>query len=320
MHLPDGFLDVKTTLLAGGAAVSGIAVAVRQTRASINPRQMPLLGLAGAFVFAAQMLNFPIPGGTSGHLLGGPLAAILLGPAAAVIVMTCVILIQALVFSDGGITALGANVLNMGILSVYAAYLAFRLLQAWGPLRDRRGIVFAAAFAGWVGTVVSSIACAGELALAGTAPWRTVFPAMASVHMLIGLGEGLATGLIIAALLRSRPELVAGAESRNAQGVLGLGLVFSAGLALFVAPFACPWPDGLEAVASKLGLSHSSHMPGIPGLLPGYQAPFVGSPVLATALAALLGTIVAFASAYLLAKVVVPRPGAHPGEVTQKHI
>ena len=305
MHLPDGFLDLKTTLLSAGVAATGLGFAVRHVRSSLAPRQMPLLGLAGAFVFAAQMLNFPVPGGTSGHLLGGPLAAVLLGPAPAVVVMTCVLLIQALVFSDGGITALGANVLNLGIISVVGGYLSFRLLRTCIPVRDHRGIVFASAFAGWFGTVLSAVACAGELAFSGSTPWTTVFPAMTSVHMLIGVGEGLATGLITAALLRARPELMLGAES-SAKGFAVLGLMFCLAMAAFVAPFACPWPDGLENVATKLGFAQSGRLPTIPTLLPDYHVPFVGSPVLATAIAALVGTVAAFLAAYVLARVLVP--------------
>ncbi|MRR10692.1 cobalamin biosynthesis protein CbiM, partial [bacterium] len=125
MHLPDGFLDAKTAALATGAAAVGVGLALRRARTSLEPRQTPLLGLASAFIFAAQMLNFPVAGGTSGHLMGGVLAAVLLGPAAAILVMTCVLVVQALVFADGGLTALGANVFNIGILSVCGGYAVY---------------------------------------------------------------------------------------------------------------------------------------------------------------------------------------------------
>src|SRR5689334_23795406 len=129
MHLPDGFLDAKTALLSTGAAAAGVSVALRQVRTSLTPRQTPMLGLAAAFVFAAQMLNFPIAGGTSGHLVGGVLTAILLGPSAAVLVLTCVLLVQCLMFADGGLMALGANVFNMAIVSVCSGYGVFRLVK-----------------------------------------------------------------------------------------------------------------------------------------------------------------------------------------------
>src|SRR5215472_4804475 len=209
MHLPDGFLDAKTALLTTGAAGAGVGIALRQARATLAPRQMPMLGLAAAFVFAAQMLNFPVVGGTSGHLVGGVLTAILLGPSAAVLVITCVLIVQCLMFADGGLTALGANVFNMAIVSVCGGYFVFRLIRRLIPTaEEHRSTVCAAAFAGWVGTVLASVSCAGQLALSKTVPWSIAFPAMANVHMLIGIGEGLATGLITLAVLRARPQLV----------------------------------------------------------------------------------------------------------------
>src|SRR5882724_9560879 len=171
MHLPDGFLDVKTALLSTGAAVTGVSIALRQVRIALEPRRMPMLGLGAAFVFAAQMLNVPIVGGTSGHLIGGVLAAILLGPSAAVLVMTCVLMVQCLMFADGGLMALGANVFNMGIINVCAGYFVFRLVKRILRMEQQRATVLAAAFAGWFGTVLASVVCAGELALSKTAPW-----------------------------------------------------------------------------------------------------------------------------------------------------
>src|SRR5581483_1474401 len=246
MHLPDGFLDAKTALLSSGVAAAGVGLALRQVGASLEPRRMPMLGLGAAFVFAAQMLNFPIAGGTSGHLVGGVLIAILLGPNAAILVMTCVLMVQCLMFADGGLMALGANVFNMGLVNVCGGYFVFRLLQSVFRMGQQRSAVFAAAFAGWFGTVLASIFCAGELALSNTVPWSIALPAMANVHMIIGLGEGLATGLILLAVLRARPELVAVQQAprlRFGSGAIGYGLLICLGLAVFVAPFACPWPD-----------------------------------------------------------------------------
>jgi cobalt/nickel transport system permease protein len=313
MHLPDAFLDAKTTALAAGLAAVGVGVALRQVKASVEPRQVPLLGLAGAFIFAAQMVNFPVFGGTSGHVLGGVLAAILLGPAAAVLVLTCVLLVQCLMFADGGLLALGANVFNMSVVSVCGGYAAFRAVRSldWGV--PNRSMVLAAAFAGWVGTVLASIACAGELAFAGTSPWNITFPAMLNIHMLIGLGEGAITGLVVLGVLRVRPELLAetrrtGTSSKPTSS-LWLGLPACLGLALFVAPFACPWPDGLERVAEQLGFAvQTRNLPetGLRVLMPNYQLPLVNSPTLATALAGACGTILAFGAAYVFARSVVP--------------
>jgi cobalt/nickel transport system permease protein len=309
MHLPDGYLDAKTTLLSTAAAAAGVSIALRQIRGSLKPRQMPMLGLAAAFVFAAQMLNFPVAGGTSGHLVGGVLTAVLLGPSAAVVVISCVLIVQCLMFSDGGLLALGANVFNMGIVSVCGGYFIFRLVKKLIRMEEVRATVFAAAFAAWCGTVLASISCAGQMAFAGTVPWGLVFPAMANVHMLIGIGEGLATGLIVLAVLRRRPELVTGigpTEEPVGLGFAAYGLVVCAGLAVFVAPFACPWPDGLERVAESLGFEHRASIPGPQSPLAEYRLPWVGSATLATGVAGLIGTLAAFVAAYALARALVP--------------
>ena len=309
MHLPDGFLDAKTALLSSGVAAAGVSIALRQVRASLPPRQTPLLGLGAAFVFAAQMLNFPIAGGTSGHLVGGVLAAILLGPAGAVLVMTCVLIVQCLMFADGGLMALGANVFNMAVVDVCGGYFVFRLVRGIIRMEAHRATVFAAAFAGWFGTVLASVVCAGELALSGTAPWSIAFSAMANVHLVIGLGEGLATGLIVHAVLRVRPQLVA-SHQQTGTGLpaeaIGYGVLMCLGLALFVAPFACPWPDGLQAFGARLGLPAKA----MAAPLAEYQFPYIGSLTVATAVAGGIGTIVAFIAAYVLARIAVPALGA----------
>jgi len=313
MHLPDGFLDGKTALLTAGAAGTGIALALRQVKQTLAPRQTPMLGLAAAFIFAAQMINFPVLAGTSGHLVGGVLAGVLLGPAAAVIVMTCVLMVQCLMFNDGGLLALGANVFNMGIVNVWGGDFVFRLFQRMPWMEPNRATLFAASFAAWFGTVLASLTCAGEIACSGTAPWGVTFPAMASIHILIGLGEGLLTGLVLTAVLRARPELVAGwggQQRVGGSGFLSYGLLVSLGLAVFVAPLACPWPDGLEAVAKTLGFEHRAAGPLFPSPLGNYHLPFIRSAATATALAGVAGILVAFIGAWLLASRLVPKLAA----------
>jgi cobalt/nickel transport system permease protein len=282
---------------------------LKEIRTTLEPRRMPLLGLAAAFVFAAQMLNFPVAGGTSGHLIGGVLTAVLLGPSAAVLVLTCVLLVQCLLFADGGLLALGANVFNMAIVSVCGGTLVFRGLKQLLRMEETRATVFAASFAAWFATVLASLSCAGELAFSGTVPWSLAFPAMTNVHLLIGIGEGAATGLVVLAVLRTRPDLVQSAGARVPAARLSLvaySLLVAVGMAVFVAPFACSWPDGLESVARTLGFENHATASPLAAPMASYQLPFIGSATTATALAGLIGTLCAFIAAYALARMLVP--------------
>jgi cobalt/nickel transport system permease protein len=308
MHIPDGFLDAKTVLVTGALSVAGVGLALRQLRRELPRRRVPLLGLSAAVLFAAQMVNFPVAGGTSGHLLGGVLVAALLGPAAGVVVLTAVLLVQCFLFADGGVTALGANVFNMGLVATVGGWAIYRAVSRCLP--GVRGQVAAVAFAGWCSTVLASLACAGELGWSGTAPWSVTVTAMAGVHMLIGLGEGAISALVFLAIVRARPELAAEANQsagRSRVGsVVGFGMVVSLGLAMFVAPFACPWPDGLEKVATKLGFEHRGGAV-LWAPLADYAVLGCKSPMVATAVAGAVGALVVFGLALLLSRVLVPR-------------
>ena len=313
MHIPDGFLDAKTAATTGVLAAGGITLAVRQLRRQLPPQRVPLLGLAAAFVFAAQMLNFPVAGGTSGHLVGSALIAVLLGPGAAVLVLAAVLIVQCFVFADGGLLALGANIFNMGVVGGIAGYVIYRGVRRF--FGGTRGVVMAAAFASWCATVLAAIMCAGELALSGTVAWSVVFPAMVNAHMLIGLGEALITGLVVITIHRTRPELIepsmCATTALGYRQVLGYGLLISLGLALFVSPFACPWPDGLERVAGALGFEHrAAGQPLVPALMPDYQLGGMHSATFATSLAGVIGTIIVFALSFALARLLVPRTTA----------
>lgn len=312
MHIPDGFLDAKTAAAAAALAAAGLGLALRDVRRSVPANRVPLIGLAGAFIFAAQMLNFPVAGGTSGHLIGAVLAAVLLGPGAAVLVMSAVLILQCFLFADGGLTALGANVFNMAIVAPivgYAAYAAVRRL-AGDSLRSR---LLAAGFAAWCSTVAASISCAAELAMAGVVAWNVSFPAMAGVHMLIGLGEGVITTLVVAAVAAVRPELLAGRNGNAAppgyRQFAVYGLLVAVGLALFVSPFATSWPDGLERVAARLGFEHRASPAGLASPLPDYAVPGVSSAVASTMVAGIAGTLAAFVLALVLARVLTPSRG-----------
>jgi len=309
MHIPDGFIDAKTALTTAALSVAGVGLALRQVKRELPPRRVPLLGLSAAFLFAAQMLNFPVAGGTSGHLLGGVLVAALLGPAAAVVVLTTVLIVQCFLFADGGVSALGANVFNMALLGTVGGWAVFRTMS--GCLPGTRGQVAAVAFAGWCSTVLASLACAGQLAWSGTVAWSVGFTAMAGIHMLIGLAEGVITALVFLAIVRMRPELVPAnglsPAPRRAATVIALGLIVCLGLAVFVAPFACPWPDGLEAVATKLGFEHRASSSLLAAPAPDYQMPGIHWAGGATAMAGVVGTLIAFGLALLLSRALVPK-------------
>jgi len=185
-----------------------VGYAVRRVNQELTERQVPLMGVTAAFIFAAQMLNFTVAGGTSGHLLGGALAAILLGPWAGMLVLTSVLAVQALLFQDGGLLALGANILNMAIVGVLVGWLAYSALRRL--MGDRPAASLAGGFvAAWLSVFVASLLAAAELAISGMSPWGLVLPAMGSVHVLIGLGEGLITVGVLAFLSAARPDLIA---------------------------------------------------------------------------------------------------------------
>jgi cobalt/nickel transport system permease protein len=208
MHIPDGFIDTGTAAVAWAASAGGLSYAVRRVNQELTERQVPLMGVTAAFIFAAQMLNFTVAGGTSGHLLGGALAAILLGPWAGMLVLTSVLAVQALLFQDGGLLALGANILNMAVVGVLVGWLAYRTLRRL--LGERPAAFLASGFvAGWLSVFVASLLAAAELAISGMSPWGLVLPAMGSVHMLIGVGEGLITVGVLAFLRAARPDLIA---------------------------------------------------------------------------------------------------------------
>jgi cobalt/nickel transport system permease protein len=208
LHIPDGFLSGGVAAIAGVLAIASVAYALRVANLELDEARVPLLGVLAAFIFAVQMLNFPIVGGTSGHLLGATLAAILLGPWLACLVMAVVLTVQAFAFADGGISALGANVLNMGVLG---ALLAGALVGTLVRVLPRSRGVFLAITAGvsWLAVMVGAGATSVELALSDTVPLGTSLPAMLGVHALIGIGEAVITAAAVSAVLVSRPDLVA---------------------------------------------------------------------------------------------------------------
>ncbi|MFI6293464.1 energy-coupling factor ABC transporter permease [Nonomuraea sp. NPDC050790] len=279
MHVPDGFFNAAVSISAGVVAAAGVAVCLRGARRELDDRTAPMAGLVAAFIFAVQMLNFPVAAGTSGHLLGGALAAILVGPYTGVLCVAVVLLVQGLFFADGGLTALGVNITIMGIVTVLVGWGVFRLITRFAG--GKGAITVAAFLAALISVPASALAFTALFAIGGTAPIDvgTVAAAMGGVHVLIGIGEGLITAVTVGAVLAVRPDLVYGAAGlakplvlRGADGsttevegeqavgsgagvrpfVLG-GIGVTLILAGVVSFFASSSPDGLERVAEDKG-------------------------------------------------------------------
>ncbi len=213
MHIPDGFLDGPTSLVAVAIALAGVAWCLRRTSATLDEREIPVVGLAAAFVFAAQMLNFPVANGTSGHFFGGVLAAVLVGPYAGALAVTVVLAVQALLFADGGLSALGLNVVNMALIGAFAGYGVFLVLRRVMG-NTTASVTPAAGFAAVVAPVLAAGAFVVEYAVGGNdaVSVGSVATAMIGVHVLIGIGEGIITALAVGAVMAMRPDLVYGAR------------------------------------------------------------------------------------------------------------
>lgn len=221
MHVPDGFLDPTTSVATGVVAAAGVALALRGARRELDERTAPLAGLTAAFVFAVQMMNFPVAAGTSGHLIGGALTAILVGPWTAVLCMTVVLLVQAVLFADGGLTALGTNVTLMGLVAVVVGYGVCKLLVAVLP-RTRTSLLAAGGIGAFLSVPVAALTFVGLFAVGGVAdvPIGTVAAAMGGVHLLIGIGEAVITVAVLSAVLTVRPDLVHAARHLQRDVVL----------------------------------------------------------------------------------------------------
>jgi cobalt/nickel transport system permease protein len=300
MHIPDGFLSMGVIIVCWVLSIIAIGSALARTRKSLGERQVPVMGVLAAFIFAAQMLNFTIAGGTSGHFLGAALAAILLGPWAAMLTMTTVVALQALLFQDGGLLALGGNILNMAVIGPVVAYGFYRGVRTL--LGSRRGSTLVAGFvAAWVSIVIAAVACAMELGFSGTSPIGIALPAMAGIHALIGIGEGLITVGALALVTATRPDLV---EAERAPAPAGMrwvwgGLAIALVLALF-SPLASPHPDGLERVAEDLGFIERAQEP-LYQVIPDYVFPGISNEALATIAAGVVGTLIVYGIAVGLA-------------------
>ena len=293
MHIPDGFLSLGVALIGWILAAAGVGVALWRSREALGERQVPLMGVLAAFIFAAQMLNFTVAGGTSGHLIGGALAAILLGPWAAILTMTTVVAVQALLFQDGGLPGMGANITNMAIIAPLVGYGVYRGVRILAGER-RWGLLVGGFGAAWASVVVAAVACAIELGFSGTSPIGVALPAMAGVHLLIGIGEGLITLGALALVSAVRPDLVEGGRAEAAGGLRWAlaGLAVALLLAL-LSPLASPYPDGLERVAENLGFIDAAQEAPYE-VIPDYAFPGISNEALATIAAGVVGTLIVF--------------------------
>jgi len=294
MHIPDGFLSILISVICWAITVAILAIAISKTNKSLGERQVPLMGVMAAFIFAAQMINFPVAGGTSGHLLGGALAAITLGPWAGMLVMTAVIATQALLFQDGGMLVMGANILNMGLLTAAVGYGLYRSVSA----KSDNARLVVAGVAAWFSVMTGALFTSQQLWLSGTARLDLVVPAMLGVHALIGLGEALITVAALGLILRTRPDLL-GKQSASSQGsrvwvIAGVMIVL---LVTILSPLASTDPDGLNRVATDLGFINTAQSSS--GPLAGYLVPFLANASASKILAGMIGAMVVLAIAFL---------------------
>jgi len=288
LHIPDGFLTIVISLIFWAITIIMVGIAISKTNKSLGEKQVPLMGIIAAFIFAAQMLNFPVAGGTSGHFLGGALAAIVLGPWAGILVMTAVIGVQALLFQDGGLLVMGANIFNMGLLTAVIGFGLYR-----GVIGRSKGTRLAVAgLAAWLAVVASALVTALQLWLSSTTRLEIVVPAMLGVHVFIGIGEAIITVAALSFIERTRTDLLNEKETatKGGRGWVYTGIVISL-LVVLLSPFASADPDGLERVAKDIGflaLGQSSPYE----ILPDYTIPFLGETALSTVVAGAVGALV----------------------------
>ena len=303
LHIPDGFLNLLVSLTCWAVTVLVLSVAVSRTNKSLGEKQVPLMGIMAAFIFAAQMINFPVAGGTSGHLLGGALAAIVLGPWAGMLVMAAVIAVQGLLFQDGGLLVMGANILNMGLLTAAIGYGLYRLV-----VNSSKTVKLAViGVAAWLSVMAGALATSLQLWLSGTSNLQTVVIAMLGVHALIGLGEALITVAAVSFILRTRPDLL-GEESASAQGGRGwmvAGIVIAL-VVVLLSPLASSNPDGLERVAMDMGFIEAGQSAPYE-IIPDYTLPFLGETPVSTSAAGAIGVLVVLGISVLAGRSLVKK-------------
>jgi cobalt/nickel transport system permease protein len=346
MHVPDGFLDAPTSVATGVVAAGALAVSLRRASREIRETGPALPGLVAAFIFAVQMVNFPIGAGTSGHLLGGALAAALVGPWTGVLCMAVVLIVQALLFADGGLTALGTNVIDMGLTTVLVGFVVMTVLLRLLP--QRRGAVApVAGVAAFLSVPVAAVVFTLLYAVGGAVPipLGQLATAMIGWHVLIGIGEGLITAAVVGAVMASRPDLVHAARHLRRDLVLvdadgnptatvsaqrpgthpvgrrplAIGMAVTALVAGGLSYFASAHPDGLEYVAEQLGIApHATESAAAGSPLAGYGVEGLGSSWLSGGLAGIIGAVVVLGLLWAVASVVRRHRAAHEPAVERE--
>ena len=297
MHIPDGFLSLAISLLCWAITVIVLSMAIARTDRALEDRQVPLMGVMAAFIFAAQLINFPVAGGTSGHLLGGTLAAITLGPWAGMLVMTAVIAVQGLLFQDGGLLVMGANILNMGLLTTSIGYGLYRMVLG----RGRTVRLAVAGLAAWLSVMAGALATSLQIWLSGNARLEIILPTMLAWHALIGIGEALITVAALSFILRTRPDVLGeGSPSASSGGGWAAAGVLIALSVVLLAPLASANPDGLTRVAQDLGFIGSAQSPN--GPLAGYRLSWLGATPLSKIAAAAIGVLVVLVISVLVGR------------------
>lgn len=309
MHIPDAVLAPPVIVATYAAGAAGFGFGLSRLKNRLRDRTTVLMGTVSAFVFAAQMVNFPLgPLPISGHLLGGVLAAVMLGPWGGAVVIGTVLIVQCLLFQDGGVSALGANFLNMGLIGSVVGYAIYAPIRR--AIGGRGGVLIGAMVAAWFSVILASAAFSVELAASGwSRQFFEVLGKMTLVHAAIGLGEALATGLVVRFVLLTRPDLIDEPQPDQSSrlghwGQVALsGLAIAVAVAVFLAPFASSSADGLEWVGGRLGFLREAPAV-VRAPIPDYQMPISGlAEPMAVALAGLVGTVVVFGTGLALARV-----------------
>ncbi|HET7143667.1 MAG TPA: energy-coupling factor ABC transporter permease [Anaerolineales bacterium] len=297
LHIPDGFLSIMVSAVCWAVTMLTLSFAISKTNKGLGEKQVPLMGVMAAFIFAAQMINFPVAGGTSGHLLGGALAAIVLGPWAAMLVMTAVVAVQGLLFQDGGLLVMGANILNMGLITSAIGYGLYRSAAN----QSKNVKLSVAGLAAWLSVMAGALLTSFQLWLSGTSQLQVVIPAMLGVHAVIGVGEAIITVAALTFIFQTRPDLVGeGSESaKGSRGWIVVGAIISLAVVL-LSPLASVDPDGLNRVAMDLGFIDVAKSGSAP--LAGYMVPFFALTSLNKIVAGVIGVLVVSAIIMLIGR------------------